>query len=266
MAGIGITKITRNPITYALRNGLPSIGTWLSLCSPIAAESLASAGWDWLLVDVQHSLASFDTMVECFRAAQLGGAAPMARVPWTDTIWIQRTLDAGALGVLVPMVNTAADAEFVVQNTKYGPHGVRSFMRGRLAPYLDGDFRTWSDENIAVVVMIETVEAVKNAEAILSVPGVDCGFVGPSDLALSMGVSDAQTGPGSEHEAMIMSVLAAGKKVGRAVGIKCNKEDGPQRVTQGFQFIGVASDQMFMLKESAAQLGKVRQAIAAMGG
>ena len=264
MAGIGITKIARNPISYNLRHGLPSIGTWLSMCSPIAAEALAHAGWDWLLVDVQHSLASFDTMVECFRAAQLGGAAPMARVPWTDTIWIQRTLDAGALAVLAPMVNTAADAEFVVKNTKYGPRGVRSFMRGRLAPYLDGDFRTWSDDNIAVIVMIETVEAVKNAAAILAVEGVDCGFVGPSDLALSMGV-DVATGTGSEHEAMIMSVRDAGKKVGRALGIKCNNEDGAQRLAEGFQFIGVASDQAFMVKESAAQLKKLRQAVGGAG-
>ena len=264
MTGIGITKITQNPVAHSLRNGLPSIGTWLSLGSPIAAESLAHAGWDWLLVDMQHSLASFDTMVECFRAAQLGGAAPIARVPWTDTIWIQRTLDAGALGILAPMVNTAADAEFVVQNTKYGPDGIRSFMRGRIAPYLDGDFRTWSDDNIAVLVMIETVEAVKNAEAILSVKGVDCGFVGPSDLALSMG-RNVKTGPGSEHEAMIQAALGAGKKVGRAMGIKCNNEDGPQRVVEGFQFIGVASDQAFMVKESVAQLKPIRQAVAGMG-
>ena len=155
------------------------------------------------------------------------------------------------------MVNSAADAEFVVSNTKYGPAGIRSFMRGRLAPYLDGDFRTWSDENIAVLVMIETVEAVKNAEAILSVEGVDCGFVGPSDLSLSMGRS-VPTGPGTEHEAMIAAALAAGKKVGRAMGIKCNNEDGPQRLQQGFQLIGVASDQAFMVKESVAQLKACR--------
>ena len=255
MSNLGLTKIARNPLKYDLTHGLPSIGTWISSCSPVVAESLASAGWDWLLVDAQHSLVSYDATVACIRAIQLGGAAPVVRVPWLDPIWIQRSLDAGALGVLVPMVNTAADAATVVSHTKYGPHGVRSFMRGRIAPYLEGDFKQWSDENITVLVMIETVEAVKNAEAILSVEGVDCGFVGPSDLAMSLGTS--KTGAGSEHEAMIQSVLATGKKLGKAVGIKCNNEETQQRLDEGFQFIGVASDLMFLMKEAANQLKRL---------
>jgi 4-hydroxy-2-oxoheptanedioate aldolase len=256
MSNLGITRITRNPIKYDLTHGLPSIGAWISSCSPVVAETLAAVGYDWLLVDVQHSLASFDTMVACMRAIQLGGAAPAVRVPWVDPIWIQRSLDAGALAVLVPMVNTPADAATVVSHTKYGPRGVRSFMRGRIAPYLDGDYKQWCDENIAVVVMIETVEAVRNAAAILAVEGVDAAFVGPSDLAMSLGVS--KTGAGSEHEAMIQSVLAAGKKLGKAVGIKCNNEETQQRVDEGFQFIGVASDLMFMTKEAASQLKRLK--------
>ena len=256
MSALGITRISRNPVKYNLSHGLPSVGTWISTCSPVVAESLATVGWEWLLVDVQHSLASFDTMVECLRATQLGGAVPFVRVPWLDPIWIQRSLDAGALGILVPMVNSADDAATVVSHTKYGPRGVRSFMRGRIAPYLEGDYRQWADDNIAVTVMIETVEAVHNAEAILSVEGIDCGFVGPSDLALSMGAT--KTGPGSEHEAMIQSVLATAKKLGKAVGIKCNNEETQQRLDEGFQFIGVASDLMFLMKESANQFKRLK--------
>src|SRR5512137_2417905 len=105
MFSLGITKISRNPVKYNLSHGLPSVGTWISSCSPVVAESLATVGWEWLLVDVQHSLASFDAMTECFRATQLGGAVPFVRVPWLEPTWIQRSLDAGALGVLVPMVN-----------------------------------------------------------------------------------------------------------------------------------------------------------------
>jgi 2-keto-3-deoxy-L-rhamnonate aldolase RhmA len=104
--------------------------------------------------------------------------------------------------------------------------------------------------------MIETVEAVKNAADILSVEGIDCGFVGPSDLALSMGTS--KTGPGSEHEAMIQSVLATAKKLGKAVGIKSNNEETQQRLDEGFQFIGVASDLMFLMKESANQFKRLK--------
>ena len=118
MGGIGINKFATNPVTDKLRSGQPAVGTWLSLCSPVAAEGLAHIGWDWLVVDVEHSPVGFDTMVNCFRAIQLGGAVPMARVPWNDTIWIQRTLDAGALGLVVPMVNTAEQAKKVVSKIR----------------------------------------------------------------------------------------------------------------------------------------------------
>src|SRR4030042_444324 len=106
MGGIGITKIKTNPVTDKLRSGQASVGSWLSLCSPVSAEMMARVGWDWLVVDAEHSPVGFDTMVNCFRAIQLGGAAPMARVPWRDTVWIQRTLDAGALGLAAPMATT----------------------------------------------------------------------------------------------------------------------------------------------------------------
>ncbi len=98
MNGIGITTFKTNPVTDKLRSGQPAVGSWLGLCSPIAAEAMAHVGWDWLVVDTEHAPWGFDTMVNSFRAIQLGGAVPMARVPWNDIVWMQRTLDAGALG------------------------------------------------------------------------------------------------------------------------------------------------------------------------
>jgi HpcH/HpaI aldolase/citrate lyase family len=97
MSSFGRTKIKTNPVTDKLRSGQPAMGTWLTLCSPVAAENIAHVGWDWLVVDAEHSPVGFETMVNCFRAVQLGGAVPMACVPWNDTLWIQRTLDADAL-------------------------------------------------------------------------------------------------------------------------------------------------------------------------
>src|SRR5215510_16071303 len=127
MSSFSTAQIKTNPVTDKLRSGQPAVGTWLGLCSPVAAESMPQVGWDWLVVDVEHSPVGFDTMVNCFRAAQLGGAAPMARVPWNDTVWIQRTLDAGALGLVVPMVNSPTDAQGVVGNMRYATKGQRSF-------------------------------------------------------------------------------------------------------------------------------------------
>jgi 4-hydroxy-2-oxoheptanedioate aldolase len=256
MGGIGTTKIKTNPVTDKLRSGQPAVGSWLSLCSPAAAESMAHIGWDWLVVDVEHSPVGFDTMVNCFRAIQLGGAVPMARVPWNDTIWIQRTLDAGALGLVVPMVNTVDDATKAVSNMKYATRGIRSWGGSRVAPYVEGDYRTWTDENLAIMVMIETVQAVEKAEAILSVEGVVGCFIGPADLALSMGVQD--TGPGTAHEAAILEVLRAAKKVGKAPGKHCDSAaEVSVRIAQGFQFLALSSDAGLMSKAARAEFAAI---------
>jgi len=253
MGGIGITKIKTNVVTDKLRSGQPAVGSWLGLCSPVAAESMARVGFDWLVVDAEHSPVGFDTMVKMFRAIQLGGAAPMARVPWNDTIWIQRTLDAGALGLVVPMVNSAADAKSVVANMKYATKGQRSFGGSRVASYIDGDYRTWTDENLAVIVMIETAEAVEHAEEIMAVEGVVGCFIGPNDLALSMGLTPAQVGPGTAHEAAMMKVLEACKKTGKAAGKHCfTMEELNLRIAQGYQFLALCSDVAFMTKEATA--------------
>lgn len=258
MSSLRAAKITTNPVTDKLRKGEPAVGTWLTLCSPAAAEAMAHVGWDWLVVDAEHSQVGFETMVNCFRAAQLGGAAPMARVPWNDTIWIQRTLDAGAMGLVVPMVNSAADAEFVVSNMRYATKGQRSFGGSRVAPYIDGDYRTWADEELAVIVMIETIEAVKNAEAILGTEGVVGCFIGPNDLALSMGLTSADMGPDTEHEAAMMDVLAAAKKTGKAAGKHCfGGDEVTQRIQQGFQFLACASDMGFVSKAARAEFAAI---------
>lgn len=253
MSGLSITKFKTNPVTDKLRSGQPAVGTWLTLCSPVAAESIAHIGWDWLVVDAEHSPVGFETMVNCFRAAQLGGAAPMARVPWNDTIWIQRTLDAGALGLVVPMVNTAADARTVVSNMKYATRGQRSFGGSRVAPYIDGDYRTWADEHLAVIVMIETAQAVENVEEIMAVDGVVGCFIGPNDLALSMGLTAKDMGPGTAHEAAMLEVLAACKKTGKAAGKHCfSAAEIGLRISQGFQFLALMSDGALMAQAARA--------------
>ena len=256
MNGIGINKIKTNPVMDKLRKGEPVVGSWLSLCSPISAEIMAGIGWDWLVVDVQHSPVGFDTMVNCFRAAQLGGAVPMARVPWNDTVWIQRTLDAGAMGLVVPMINTAEEAEKAVANTRYSTKGIRSFGGSRVTRYIDSDYYTWAQENLAILVMIETTQAVENAEAILSVDGVDACYIGPADLALSMGLD--MNNPGPDHEAAMLEVLKAAKKVGKAAGKHCGgSADVSLRISQGFQFLALASDAGLMAKAAREELGKV---------
>ncbi|MEO7913683.1 MAG: aldolase/citrate lyase family protein [Roseiflexaceae bacterium] len=258
MSGFGRTMITTNPVTDKLRSGQAAVGSWLTLCSPVAAESMAQVGWDWLVVDVEHSPVGFETMVNCFRAIQLGGAVPMARVPWNDTVWIQRTLDAGALGLVVPMVNSEADARSVVGNMRYATKGQRSFGSSRVAPYINGDYRTWADEHLAVIVMIETIQAVEHAQAILAVEGVVGCFIGPNDLALSMGLTQKDMGPGSQHEAAMLHVLDAAKTTGKAAGKHCfSAAEVTTRIGQGFQFLALASDGVFLTKAALADFSAI---------
>jgi 4-hydroxy-2-oxoheptanedioate aldolase len=180
----------------------------------------------------------------------------MARMPWNDTIWVQRTLDAGALGLVVPMVNTAEDAKKVVSNMKYSTVGQRSWGGSRVAGYIEGNYRTWTEENLAIMVMIETVEAVENAEAILSVEGVTGCFIGPADLALSL--ETTETGPGTEHEAAIQEVLTIAKKVGKAPGKHCGSgAEVTERIRQGFQFLALSSDAGLLAKAAREEFDAI---------
>ncbi len=250
-------RFEHNPVTAKLRAGKPAIGTWISLASAISAESMAQIGWDWLVVDCQHSQVDYEEMVRCFQAIVGRGPAPMARVSWNDPVSIMRVLDAGAMGIVVPMVNSAEEAKQVVAASKYAPQGFRSYGSSLIAPYVK-DYFTWANKEIAVIVMIETIEAVERAEEILSVPGVDGCFIGPSDLGASMGFHPAEAAKHPEHEAAIMKVLAAGKKVGTPVGEHCfSAEWLRKRVEQGFQFLAFNSDSRFMMAKAGEEFKKI---------
>lgn len=256
MNGMGRTKIKTNPVTDKLRAGQPAVGSWLGLCSPIAAENMAQIGWDWLVVDAEHSPVGFETMVNCFRAIQLGGAVPMARVPWNDTVWIQRTLDAGALGLVVPMVNSVEDAKAAVGNMKFATRGQRSWGSSRVAAYIEGDYLDWANEHLAIIVMIETIQAVQQAEAIMAVDGVVGCFIGPNDLSLSMNLSRTDIGPGTAHEAAMQTVLQACKNTGKAAGKHCfSAAEVTERIGQGFQYLALSSDAA-LLNQMAADTFK----------
>lgn len=245
-----------NTTKRLLAEGKPAVGSWISLCSPIAAEYMAQLGWDWLVVDTEHSPIGFETMVHCFQAICTTPTIPMARVAQNDPTLIKRTLDAGALGIVVPMVLNAEEAARAVAAAKYPPRGIRSVGGGRCMVYGD-DYFSWANEEICVIVQIEHIEAVKRAREILSVEGVDAAFIGPNDLAWSLG-----TRPGSpEHEAAIQEVLKTAKEIRRSVGIHTpTGEVAKRRIEEGFQFVAVASDATYVKIYGAAQLAAARSA------
>jgi 4-hydroxy-2-oxoheptanedioate aldolase len=243
----------KNTVKEKLVAGKPSVGTWLSLASPISAEYMAHAGFDWLVVDTEHSPIGFETTVQCFQVICTTDTIPMARVAWNDSMLMKRLLDAGAMGLVVPMVNSAEEAEKAVKSMKYPPEGFRSLGGGRAGLY-GSDYMSWANDEIAVIVQIEHIDAVNKADEILSVKGVDACFIGPNDLAGSMGLKPDIHCRHPEHEKAVMRVLETAKKVGKPAGIHCvTVEAVNRRIDQGFQFIAMSSD-AGLLRESAARV------------
>ena len=235
-----------NTVKQKLANGQPAIGTWLSLCSPVAAEYMAHLPWDWLVVDTEHSPIGFETTLHCFQAICTTDTIPMARVAWNDPQLIKRLLDAGAMGLVVPMVNSVEEAERAVAAMKYPPLGIRSLGGGRATVYGD-DYMAAANDQIACIVQIEHIEAVRRAEDILAVKGVDACFIGPNDLAGSMGIKPDMMVRDPRHEEAVQQVLRAAKKVGTPAGIHViTPEQASHRLEQGFRFIAISSDANLM--------------------
>ena len=242
-----------NHVRERLQVGEPSIGTWLALPSPEAAEYVATLGFDWLTVDAEHNPVDIRTLSLMFGAIAGKGVAPFVRIPWNSGENIKRVLDAGAWGIVVPMVNTRAEAEAAVAAARYPPRGVRSIgggLTGIRFGASGGEYLQRADDNIVVALQIEHAIGVENADAILSVPGVDACFIGPNDLAASMGVGNGVPLESEDPRLMeaIAEIKAACIRNGVAPGIHTSGANGVnQRIAEGFQFLAMASESSYLL-------------------
>ena len=198
---MGIKMI--NPIKKALKEGKVTIGSWITIGHPIVAEIMAQAGFDWLTIDMEHSAITIEKAQELIQIIQLSGVAPLVRVSENNPTIIKRVLDAGAYGVIVPMVNSAKDAEKAVKAVKYPPVGSRGVGLARAQGYgfdFDEYAATINEESI-VIVQIEHIDAVNSLDSILSVKGVDGCIIGPYDLSGSLGV------PGNFQHPQVLAAL-----------------------------------------------------------
>jgi 4-hydroxy-2-oxoheptanedioate aldolase len=237
--------LRENTAKKLLEAGKPAVGIWMSIPSMVSAEALATVGWDWLTLDVEHGCFNPETQQTMFLAIASQGCVPLARIADNDTTIIKQTLDAGAMGVVVPMVCTAEEAQAAVAACRYPPDGVRSAGGGRWSRAYGADWQARANDETLCIVMIEHVRGVENAEAILSVPGVDACFIGPNDLSWSMGKYGKRD---EEHEAALLKVRDAGKKVGTPVGLHCMSADEVlKRIDQGFQFLACQADMAFLM-------------------
>ncbi|HUT11994.1 MAG TPA: aldolase/citrate lyase family protein [Thermoguttaceae bacterium] len=239
-----------NPVKAKLLQGRPSFGTWLSLGDLHATRVLARSGFEWLTLDIEHSAFDWSTAATIFAAVADAGCVPLARVPEGDHYCIKRVLDAGAFGIVVPMVDTLEQARTAIAAAKYPPLGNRSVGGGMHALNFAasaGEYYERANDEILVVLQTESPTGVKNAEAIYSLPGCDAIFVGPNDLSFNMRTPDGGKPTPEEHEALIQEVIRIGKKVGTPTGIHAmDPQSALKRAEQGMQFIAVGSDLRMM--------------------
>ncbi len=239
----------RNLVKRKLKQGKPSIGTWVTIGHPDLTLYLAELGFDWLVCDMEHSAYGVETyhfMIQSMLYAR-NDCMPMARIPWNDLIWIKKAMDTGATGLVIPRVETKEMAEEIVKNMKYPPWGERG-AGPRLAAFRDPDYFDTANEETLVVVMIESVKGVENIEEIFGVEGVDACFVGPSDLSLDMGIHRKFDTP--EFKKALNRIVEAGENSGVAPGMHCTIGPGPTNINvaleSGFKYCAVDSDSAFL--------------------
>ena len=250
-----------NAVKQLLKAGQPAVGTWLSLGSITAARFMARAGFNWLTTDIEHSLVDWETACHMFASIADAGCVPLARVPGNRHDHIKRVLDNGAMGVVVPMVNSRQEAEDAVAAMLYPPTGNRS-VGGSVHALNFGtnatDYYAHANEELLVVIQCEHIASVENADAIFSVPGIDAIFVGPNDLAASMRTKDGKGPSGEATTAAMKKILETCKKHGVAPGLHCGSaEEAKARIAEGWQFIAIGSELKMMLSGTADTIGKL---------
>jgi 4-hydroxy-2-oxoheptanedioate aldolase len=236
--------MTANRLKERLNAGKPCINGWLLLPSTFAAEVMAQSGWDSLTIDLQHGLHDYTSAVSAIQAMQAHPVTPLVRVPVNEPGIIGKVLDAGAWGVICPMVNTAADARALVQSCLYPPQGARSYGPIRARGYGGKEpYHDIANDQILVLPQIETIEAVRNITQILDVPGVSGIYIGPNDLGFSMGLVPTLDRREPEILAIYDTLL---KEASKRRLIACIHNASPvyaaEMIKLGFQLVTVASD------------------------
>lgn len=250
-----------NPFRQLLKSSgaHPPVGAWISSASPIVAEAIGCAGFDWGLIDMEHSPLDMATVVHLLQAVATTKMLAVVRVPWNDAVSVKRVLDAGAATVMFPFVQSADEAQRAVAATRYPPQGVRG-MAGMTRATRFGttpNYFAAANENVGVIVQLETLPAIEQLEAIANVGGVDALFIGPADLSASMGHIGQLTHPA------VLDLMARAVQRCKVAGIPVGTLGShPEMVAQyramGFDYVAVSSDLGFMMRGAQAALAALR--------
>jgi len=248
-----------NAIRRIWRDGDAAINGWLAIPTSFSAETMAHQGWDSLTIDMQHGVVDYQAALAMLTAISTTETVPLVRVPWLDQGIIMKMLDAGAYGVICPMINSAEEARRLVAACRYPPAGVRSFGPIRALLYAGADYATYANDTVLSFAMIETRDGLDNLEEIAAVEGLDGFYVGPSDLSLALGCApklDQEEAPVVEA---IDRIVRVAKENGKAAGIhNMTPEYALKMIDKGYSFVTIGSDARLMVTAAQDVLGAMR--------
>jgi 4-hydroxy-2-oxoheptanedioate aldolase len=232
-----------NRLRTLWKAGKAAINGWLAVPSGFSAEVMAHQGWDSLTIDLQHGVVDYPAMVGMLQAISTTAAVPVVRVPWLEPGMLMKSLDAGAYGIICPMVNTRDDAARLVAWTHYAPQGTRSFGPVRASIYGGADYAEKANSTVVVFAMIETAQALDNLDAILSVEGLDAIYIGPSDLSLALGCKPTFDDVDPKVAEAIRHIAERAQVHGVMAGVHNGRPDvALARIAMGFRFVTLSSD------------------------
>lgn len=248
-----------NTVKSIWARGGAVLNGWLGIPSAVSAENMAQCGWDSLTVDLQHGHIDYQVAVSMLQAISTTSVMPIARVPWCEPGIIMKLLDAGAYGIICPMINSRAECEAFVGACRYAPRGYRSFGPVRATWYGGPDYYQHANDTVLDIAMIETTQAVERLDEILTVPGLDGIYIGPNDLAITLGRQPS----GDPTDPLVLdtidTILAAAKRHGVRAGLHCGSTAMAKRmIGKGFQFTTLLGDNAFLNMAAKAAVADVR--------
>ena len=250
-----------NTVKRLWAEGKHTVGAWLCIPDAFSTEIMSQAGFDWLCIDMQHGIIDYSQAVPMMQAISTTDVVPLVRVPWNEPSIIMKVLDAGAWGVVVPLINSRADAEAAVAACRYPPLGIRSFGPTRATLYAGADYAGRANDEVLCIVMIETRQALENLDDIMSVPGVDACYIGPADLSLALGLPPRADSEEPAHVAAVARILETARRHRVVPGIHTASPAFAARcIQQGFQMVTLTSDVACLGRGAWRDLQAVREA------
>ena len=252
-----------NRIKQHWQEGKSAIGGWLSIPSSFSAEVMAHQGFDWLCVDMQHGIIDYQVAVTMLQAISTTETTPIVRVSWNDPAQIMKALDAGAYGVIIPLINTRADAEAAVAACRYPPDGFRSSGPTRAVLYSGRDYQEHANHEVLCICMIETRQGIENIDEICSVPGLDLVYIGPADLSLALGLPPRADVEEQLHLDTVQRIRETAHRHGIRAGMHCaSAAFAAKKVMEGFDIVMLTSDVACLSRAAGEQVSALHAATA----